>query len=129
MKKITEMTDQELNEWIAINVMRWQKDILFNNWVISCPGMDLYSLERVNFGYDPESSGNFFNPSEDLNHTYLMEERIFQKRANFLFYDNLIKLIKDACEIELGTNTLASLASHATARQRCEAAYLTFMQQ
>lgn len=117
MKPVSEMTDQELNEWVAMKVMGWylQEEQLyhFENQFTGYASVDMLEIIPL------------WDPCNNLNHAYLMEEKILNGSQSSKFYYALTKVILNE---ELDTDELYLSAAkdliHATARQRCEAAYL-----
>jgi len=108
MKPVSEMTDQELNVWV--------KKTIFAPWV----NLDNHKEARVTlFIQEPDFCNN-------LNHAYLMEEKIkelgkekdFSRRLEQLIFIGLYPSNKDPLK------KFGFYLAHASARQRCEAAYL-----
>lgn len=118
MKPVSELSDQELNEWVAVKIM------------------DLQFVEANNGNYlawcDNKRNCifNYFSPCQDLNHVHLMEEKIREKGSEYLIkYSqelyNVVNLYFPIFATPVDFEHFA-LTIHATARQKCEAAYLTF---
>lgn len=103
------LTDQELNEWVDTNIFGVKSQNL--DVSITADGKEDKIKLRI-------CSYDFCN---DLNHTYLMEEKIREMEDNSwdIYRENLMDICGDDIE-DLPD------AIHASARQRCEAAYLTF---
>lgn len=109
------LTDQELNEWVCFNVMRWNPvhkcgDIIYNATLL--PRLEI------------------FDPCQDLNHTRLMEEKIREMidyedfAIRDVYYKNLCEVVFDP-DVSTGVFRGFNII-HASARQRCEAAWVTF---
>src|SRR5260221_9781495 len=144
MKPVKDMTDQELNEWVAFNIMRWNPVHKHGEFILN-----EIVMPRI----------EMFDPCQDLNHTYLMEEKIIEmdycnyhyQPHKMIYHSHLSKYKCERCIAELTDieqeegydvrklrdwHPLKDYVSHfdsdeiellhATARQRCEAAYLTF---
>lgn len=134
MKIASEMTDQELNEWIAEKVMGWikfkegSKPFRWN----SLPLGDYHKLRfyvdlPIDFHLDDPK---WFNPTGNLNHAYLMEEMIYDldmydAYCNFLLIKTKTTTTKDCFK----NSIIPYYVVHATARQKAEAAYIAFMLQ
>lgn len=120
MKPVSELTDQELNEWVWKRIMP----------ELSCL-KDGLSRERpvVFIKIRPGcSETQFFEPCNNLNHAYLMEEKIWEMQK-YLFYIEQLSVTSGAAihedYMEPITYKGKWLLLHASARQRVEAAYLT----
>lgn len=104
------LTDQELNEWVNDNILKWKQDITTAHW---------FDESGVICIDTP-------NPCYNLNHTYLMEEKISTDDQQWLRYGmTLYDHIPPVKICDLSIHGLLMVV-HATARQRCEAAYLLF---
>lgn len=84
-------------------------DIADNEWRI-----------KTNWFY--EAYVNSFDPCQNLNHTYLMEEKIREMGKYSNFYQILMAVVGAVSENEIDY----SKTGYASARQRCEACFLTF---
>jgi len=123
------LTDQELNEWVAKEVMGWKIIKIHENGWHEWAEMSWKEEGDLTKGYvDPHfgcDSSEYFNPSGNLNHTHLMEEKIRDRAiANdqeVNDWERYVMKLKRICD-KLGYCG----EIHASARQRVEAAYLTF---
>jgi len=130
--KLVSLTDQELNEWVAKEIMGWR---LYNgDWQ--------YPHSKSKTGWFKIYNRYKFNPTKNLNHTHLMEEKIMENiqeegvnRDQSAWDKYCINLIKVVFDLKFLNNFMAGSLmyarhafefSHASARQRAEAAYLTF---
>lgn len=110
-----DLTDQELNEWVAIIIIKGE----------------IYPNEEHDENWKPaiyiEEIG-YFDPCNNLNHTHLMEEKIRDSSMSHSYALQLCKLI-DRPEYPGECRQYPFELIHASARQRCEAAYLTFQEE
>lgn len=102
MKSILELTNQELNEWVI-------KEI-FNS-----------SFKDMTTFTDRSNAPHYFYPVHNLKHTHLMEEKIREMGKGNCYAHALNSIFhKD------GSFAFSFDLIHATARQKCEAAWLAF---
>lgn len=116
MKPVSEMTDQELNEWIEDN-------ILFSGTTPNYGQTDLPLPTKFKF---LDGHNTFKFDCNNLNHAYLMEEKIWElgeKTATIY-----LKQLAAGCQVNAFGLSLQGEFDyiHKSARRRCEAAYLTF---
>lgn len=120
------LTNQELNEWIAQEIMGWikvdgkaEKMPDYKKWD---SGFEISSMTK--WGWD---SQDHFDPCNNLNHTYLMEEKIRGVESNWIkFCKTLFNLVNKPKIDDVIFPNQHFECYHASARQRCEAVYLTF---
>lgn len=117
VKPVNEMTDQELNEWVGEKLMGWKLKVIkaSNGKIIRWHKPN----NQVSWGYDEI----IFFPTEDLNHTHLMEEKIREMASNQETspWEWYVMKLQRIC------NKMGYCGEiHASARQRCEAAFLAF---
>ena len=96
--EIQKMTDSQINEAIATEVMGW--NVLVGDY------MDWYRKDR-RFMQPVDS----WNPTQDLNQCYEAEEKIIENNLQKKY----LKMLESMCFL----TTFGMV--HATARQRCEA--------
>lgn len=124
VKPVNKMTDQELNEWVGEKLMGWKLKVIkaSNGKIIRWHKPN----NQVSWGYDEI----IFFPAEDLNHTHLMEEKIREMKPKWEGHDPLDTYLFclehkfNYCQSD-DPQELFKLI-HASARQRCEAAFLAF---
>lgn len=104
-KEATRMTDEQLNDWLAINIMKWVK-VENGFWGKYVDG-DLSNF-WIQSGY--------WDPSSNLEHLFMLYDKI----DNMKYISSLIYITK-----YIG-NVWTSFVN-ATARQRSEALYMSFV--
>lgn len=116
------LTDQELNEWVAEKVMGFHKEkTLFAAFWVS---KDSGATFRTSDGLE-EWEKDFWNPCENLNLTCLMEEKIREMEREGVYVKMLWSVLNINPFQVLDTADCFKFIN-ATARQRCEACFLTF---
>lgn len=117
------LTDQELNEWVALNILKpdLSKEKVY---VVPIPSNN---NSRVTIGpkgcqLNPCSFCKRYDFCNDLNHTHLMEEKIMEMGKIGKYLTALYAICDGYIECYLDTWQLVN----ATARQKVEAAYLCF---
>lgn len=118
MKQPNELKDDEMNEWLAVNVMGWKLEIHESRvWG---------GKQEDEIWVKPECDGELvmlkeeWNPTTDLNSAFMMQEKIDDDYNDYV--ENLGRVIGKPLN-DLSYRDFA----FASARQRCNAAYLTLV--
>jgi len=127
---VSKLSDQVLNEWVCLNIMKWvyvsDPLALFESYARKESECNSFKLSMHSI-----RSGEVFkfSPSKVLDDSYLMEEKIREmgkyKDEWYDWSDVYVKKLNNLVHL-VAQNTNAFHFCHASARQRCEAAYLTF---
>lgn len=110
------MTDQELNEWVADRIMGWRYGM--------APSINMFNIAECE-EFDAPYASYPFLPCKLLDHTHLMEEKIREMGRDGVYVKMLWSVLNINPFQVLDTADCFKFI-HASARQRCEAAWLTF---
>lgn len=130
MENKIKLTDQELNEWVCLNIMGWA-------YITSPhePGKSFAQKKPIEiicnispYHSHTETNLELFDPCQDLNHTRLMENKIrdFSEIELKEYCCNLFNLIEKPENDDILFTNQHFECYLASARIRCEAAYITF---
>jgi hypothetical protein len=109
---MSEMTDEQLNERLAIEGMGWYRDKDFSSF---------YCVDGALL--NPE----IWNPANDLNQVRTLEEEKISGAYEMLYLDKLdIVLAKEYGEVTMRKHIGNYYILHATARQKCDALLMMF---
>lgn len=112
MQKVN-LTDQELNEWVFLNIFK----VSIKELEDACEFNKLFHVF---------AKMQIPDYCQDLNRTHLMEKKIREMVKWDKFCENLLKVVNGVISGDLILGKHFMEIVDASARQRCEAAYLTF---